>query len=72
MSGNTGRDCVVVGERYLRHVMSSYMEYYNGARTHLSLSKTRRSHVQCKRTDASEHSQFSAGSAINMLGFDLR
>jgi transposase InsO family protein len=30
---------VVFGERRLRHVLLSYMEYYNGARTHLALNK---------------------------------
>ena len=30
---------VVFGERHLRHVLLSYMHYYNGARTHLSLNK---------------------------------
>ena len=30
---------VVLGERHLRHVLLSYMTYYNEARTHLSLNK---------------------------------
>jgi transposase InsO family protein len=30
---------VVFGERHLRHLLLSYMEYYNGARTHLALDK---------------------------------
>ena len=30
---------VVFGERHLRHVLLSYMIYYNSTRTHLSLSK---------------------------------
>jgi hypothetical protein len=30
---------VVFGERHLRHVLLSYMDYYNGTRTHLSLNK---------------------------------
>ena len=30
---------VVFGERHLRHLLSSYMTYYNEARTHLSLDK---------------------------------
>jgi hypothetical protein len=30
---------VVFGERHLRHLLRSYMQYYNDARTHLSLSK---------------------------------
>src|SRR5258706_15454238 len=28
-----------LGERHLRHVLLSYMDYYNGTRTHLSLNK---------------------------------
>jgi hypothetical protein len=36
------RDCldhvVVVGARHLRHVLLSYMSYYNSMRTHLSLN----------------------------------
>ena len=30
---------VVFGERHLRHLLLSYMDYYNGTRTHLSLNK---------------------------------
>jgi Integrase core domain len=30
---------VVLGERHLRHLLRSYMTYYNEARTHLSLDK---------------------------------
>jgi hypothetical protein len=30
---------VIFGERHLRHVLLSYMPYYNGTRTHLSLNK---------------------------------
>jgi hypothetical protein len=30
---------VVFGERHLRHLLLSYLQYYNGARTHLSLNK---------------------------------
>jgi hypothetical protein len=30
---------VVVGERHLRHVLPSYLDYYNDRRTHLSLNK---------------------------------
>ena len=41
--GSVRRECldhvVVFGERHLRHVLLSYMEYYNGARTHLALNK---------------------------------
>jgi transposase InsO family protein len=41
--GSIRRECldhiVVVGERHLRHLLQSYMDYYNAARTHLSLGK---------------------------------
>jgi integrase-like protein len=41
--GSIRRDCldhvVVFGERHLRHLLKSYQEYYNEARTHLSLHK---------------------------------
>ena len=41
--GSIRRECidhiVVFGERHLRHVLLSYMTYYNGTRTHLSLNK---------------------------------
>src|SRR5260370_19150617 len=42
--GSIRRECldhvVVFGERHLRHILLSYMKYYNDARTNLSLSKT--------------------------------
>jgi transposase InsO family protein len=41
--GSIRRECpdyvVVLGERHLRHVLQSYMNYYNETRTHLSLDK---------------------------------
>src|SRR6202023_247358 len=41
--GSIRRECldhiVVFGERHLRHVLLSYIDYYNGTRTHLSLNK---------------------------------
>src|SRR3979409_693778 len=41
--GSIRRECldhvIVFGERHLRHLLLSYMKYYNGARTHLSLEK---------------------------------
>ena len=41
--GSIRRECVdhivVLGERHLRHVLFSYMNYYNEVRTHLSLNK---------------------------------
>ena len=30
---------IVFGERHLRHLLGSYLTYYNGTRTHLSLDK---------------------------------
>jgi transposase InsO family protein len=41
--GSIRRECldhvIVLGECHLRHLLLSYMKYYNGARTHLSLEK---------------------------------
>src|SRR5271156_1687264 len=41
--GSIRRECidhiVIFGERHLRHVLLSYMTYYNETRTHLSLNK---------------------------------
>jgi transposase InsO family protein len=41
--GSIRRECVdhiiILGERHLRHVLLSYMQYYNEVRTHLSLNK---------------------------------
>jgi transposase InsO family protein len=41
--GSLRRECldhvVVLGKRHLRQVLLLYMDYYNGARTHLSLNK---------------------------------
>jgi transposase InsO family protein len=41
--GSIRRECldhvVVIGERHLRRILSEYVDYYNRARTHLSLTK---------------------------------
>ena len=41
--GSIRRECldhvVVLNEKHFRHLLLSYMDYYNGARTHLGLSK---------------------------------
>ena len=41
--GSIRRECIdhiiVFGERHLRHMLRSYMTYYNEARTRLSLNK---------------------------------
>ena len=41
--GSIRRECldhvIVLGERHLKRILSSYVDYYNGTRTHLSLYK---------------------------------
>jgi len=41
--GSIRRECldhvVVIGERHLRGILSTYVDYYNGTRTHLSLAE---------------------------------
>jgi transposase InsO family protein len=41
--GSIRQEClhhvIVFGERHLRHLLGSYLTYYNGTRTHLSLDK---------------------------------
>jgi hypothetical protein len=41
--GSIRRDCldhvVIFGEQHLRHLLVSYLQYYNEVRTHLSLTK---------------------------------
>ena len=41
--GSIRRECldylVIFNERHLRRVLSSYVDYYHGTRTHLSLDK---------------------------------
>jgi transposase InsO family protein len=41
--GSIRRECldhiVVLGDRHLRHILLSYLDYYNAVRTHLSLGK---------------------------------
>src|SRR2546426_233044 len=41
--GSIRRECldhvVVIGERHLREILSRYVDYHNGTRTHLSLAK---------------------------------
>src|SRR6476659_1935867 len=58
--GSIRRECldhvVVFGERHLRHILLSYMKYYNEVRTHLSLEKDtpvsraveRTGHILCR------------------------
>ena len=41
--GSIRRECldhvIVLGERHLRRILTAYISYYHGARTHLSLAK---------------------------------
>ena len=64
------RDCldhvVVFGERHLRHILLSYMKYYNEVRTHLSLEKDtpvsraveRTGHILCRPVLGGLHHQY--------------
>ena len=68
--GSIRRECldhvVVFGERHLRHLLLSYMKYYNGARTHLSLEKDapvsravdRAGHILCRPILGGLHHQY--------------
>src|ERR1700726_818291 len=68
--GSIRRECldhvVVFSERHLRHLLLSYMKYYNGARTHLSLAKDapisravdRAGHILCRPTLGRLHHQY--------------
>ena len=74
--GSIRRECldhiVVFGERHLGHVLSCYMEYYDVARTHLSLGKDTPIHRALQAVDASKYDPFSAVCITNTHGFDLR
>src|SRR5262245_12554539 len=39
VGASTPRRSTVIGERHLLGILSKYLEYYNGTRTHLSLAK---------------------------------
>jgi transposase InsO family protein len=68
--GSIRRECVdhviVLGERHLRHVLHSYMDYYNEVRTHLSLNKDapvsrsvqRAGHILCRPILGGLHHQY--------------
>ena len=67
--GSIRRECldhvVVFGERHLRHILLSYMKYYNEVRTHLSLEKDtpvsraveRPGHILCRPVLGGLHHQ---------------
>jgi hypothetical protein len=52
----------VFGERHLRHILLSYMKYYNEVRTHLSLEKdtpvSRTGHILCRPVLGGLHHQY--------------
>jgi hypothetical protein len=72
--GSTRREfldhVVVFGERHLRHVLLSYMNYFNKTRMHLSLDRPYR--VLFRGQGVFFAAQSSADCIINMFGFDLR
>src|ERR1700737_4910972 len=74
--GSIRRECldhvVVFGERHLRHLLLSYMNYHNEIRTHLSLEKDAPISRAPELAGRIVGPQFSAGYTTNMSGFDLR
>jgi transposase InsO family protein len=68
--GSIRRECldhvVVFGEQHLRHMLLSYMKYYNEVRTHLSLEKDtpisrvveRTGHILCRPVLGGLHHQY--------------
>jgi hypothetical protein len=74
--GSIRRECldhvVVFGERHLRHVLLSYMNYYNETRTHLSLDKDAPLSRTVQRAGVFFAFQSWAGCITNIFGFDLR
>jgi hypothetical protein len=71
--GSLRRECldhlVVFGEQHLRHVLRSYAEYYNSARTHLSLAKDA---PICRSLGAFFRFRSSADCITIMSGSDFR
>src|SRR6202043_2430076 len=69
------RECldhvVVLGECHLRHLLLSYMTYYNGARIY-PWRRMRRSRAPSNGLGRFFAAQFSAGCTTNMSGFDCR
>ena len=61
---------VVLGERHLRHLLLSYMTYYNEARTHLSLNKDAPISREVKASDGSSQSHISADCITSTFGSD--
>src|SRR6201994_4727273 len=74
--GSIRRECldhiVVFGERHLRHVLLSYMNYHNEIRTHLSLEKDAPVSRAVKLAGTILCRPVLRGCTTNMFGFDLR
>jgi transposase InsO family protein len=73
--GSIRRECldhvVVFGERHLRHLLLSYVNYYNTVRTHLSLAKDAPVWRPVHTVGRIQARPSSAACIINMSGFDL-
>ena len=73
--GSIRRECldhvVVFGERHLRHMLLSYMNYYNETRTHLSLNKDSPLSRPVERAGVFFAAQSSADCITNTSGFDF-
>jgi hypothetical protein len=74
--GSIRRECVdhvvALGEWHLRHVLLSYLEYYNEARTHISLNTDAPMRAPCRLPGAFCAGQFWADCITNMAGPDFR
>jgi hypothetical protein len=74
--GSIRRECldyvIVFGERHLRHVLLSYMNYYNETRSHLSLDKDAPYRARFREQGVFFVFQSWAGCITNIFGFDLR
>ena len=73
--GSIRRECldhvVVLGERHLRHLLKSYQNYYNEARTHLSLHKIPRSLALSRPSVACLRYLFWADYTINISAYEF-
>ena len=74
--GSIRQECLdhvaVFSERHLRHLLLSYMHYYNTAARIYLWARTHPSCAQFTQSDASTPSPFLVDCIINMFGFDLR
>jgi transposase InsO family protein len=74
--GSIRRECldhvVVFGERHLRHVLLSYMKYYNEMRTHYLWRRMRRYRASWSGPDTFFADRSWADCITNMSGLDLR